>query len=113
VRPASSKISFDFNAPNSIESQKPAVSSEYKEGLDFSKPMDITFKFDPSGSEYCHITYLCNGVEMISFDTSPDTMRTTTWGSEINMYLGVSADGSPGSAVLEWYEYTPPINWDE
>ncbi|MBR4810097.1 MAG: BACON domain-containing protein [Bacteroidales bacterium] len=113
VRPANNKISFSFNAPGGEDAQKPAVSSEYTTGLDFSQPMEITFKFDPSGADYCHVTYLCNGVEMISFDTSENTMRSTKWGSKINMYLGVSADGNPGSAVLEWYEYTPPMNWDE
>ena len=40
-------------------------------------------------------------------------MCTTKWGSKINMYLGVAADGNPGSAILEWYEYTESINWDE
>ena len=113
IRPASSKISFDFNAPDGDSSQKPAISSSYSSGLDFTQPMELTIKFDPSGAEYCHITYLLNGVEMASYDTSASTMCTTKWGSKINMYLGVAADGNPGSAILEWYEYTESINWDE
>lgn len=113
IRPASSKISFDFNAPDGDSSQKPAITSSYSSGLDFTQPMELTLKFDPSGAEYCHITYLLNGVEMASYDTSASTMCTTMWGSKINMYIGVAADGNPGSAVLEWYEYTAPINWDE
>ena len=113
IRPASSKISFDFNAPDGDSSQKPAIASEYTTGLDFSKPMEITYKFDPAGAGYCHITYLCNGVEMASFDTSASTMCTTTWGAEINMYIGVAAEGDASSAVLEWYEYTASVDWDQ
>lgn len=113
IRPASSKISFDFNAPDGDSSQKPAIASEYTTGLDFTKPMEITYKFDPAGAGFCHVTYLCNGVEMASFDTSASTMCTTTWGAEINMYIGVAADGDASSAVLEWYEYTASVDWDQ
>ena len=52
-----------------------------------------------------------NGVEAGSFDTSESLLRTVTWGTSINMYIGVDNENS-GSAVLEWYEYTPPMNWE-
>jgi hypothetical protein len=47
-----------------------------------------------------------------SFDSSDSLLRTVTWGTNINMYLGVDNEGS-GSAVLEWYEYTAPMNWED
>ena len=52
---------------------------------------------------------------MASFDTSNEILHTCTWGSKINMYIGCDqvSGQDPGSAVLEWYEYTPPMNWDE
>lgn len=113
VRPVDSKISFDFNAPGGDAAQKPAIESSYT-NIDWTKPIEVTLKFDPSGAEYCHVTYLYNGVEMVSFDTSASTMCTTLWGSKINMYVGVDQSGEvPGSAILEWYEYTAPMNWDE
>lgn len=113
IRPKSGYISFDFNAPDGDSSQKPSIASSYSTDLDFTKPMEITYKFDPAGAGYCHVTYLCNGVEMASFDTSASTMCTTTWGADINMYIGVAADGEPSSAVLEWYEYTASVDWEQ
>ena len=80
--------------------------------LDFTQPVEITYKFDPSGANYCHVTYLVNGVETNSFDTSESLLRSITWGSNINLYIGVDNENS-GSAVLEWYEYTPPMNWED
>ena len=113
VRPTKPYISFDFNAPDGLDTQKPSIIYSY-DAIDWSKPVEVTVKFDPSGTEYCHVTYLCNGVEMASFDTSENTMCTTTWGSDINMYIGADLESgkTAGSAVLEWYEYTEPINWD-
>lgn len=117
IRPAYSsgaKISFDFNAPGGVSSQKPTLSSSSYSNLDWTKPIELTIKFDPSGSEYCHVTYLVNGVEAVSYDTSENTMRTTKWGSSINMYYGADLEsGTDGSAILEWMEYTAPMNWDE
>ena len=77
--------------------------------VDISKPVDMTYKFDPSGDKYCKVTFLLNGVEFCSFNSSASIMPAVTWGSSINMYLGCET----GSAILEWYEYTPPMNWDE
>lgn len=80
--------------------------------VDFTQPVEITYKFDPSGAGYCHVTYLVNGVETNSFDTSETLLRTITWGTGFNIYIGVDNENS-GSAVLEWYEYTPPMNWED
>ena len=74
--------------------------------------MEITFKFDPSGAEYCHVTYLVNGQEAGSFDTSETMLRTVKWGTSFSVYIGVDNENS-GSAVLEWYEYTAPMNWGD
>lgn len=106
IRPADGKIGYEFNAAG--DGNKPTVSSFTD--LDFSQPVDITYKFDPSGATYCHVTYLVNGVEAGSFDTSESLLRTVTWGADINMYIGAD---KTGSAVLEWYEYTKPIDWGE
>ena len=117
IRPAYSsgaKISFDFNAPGGVSSQKPTLSTSSYSDLDWTKPIELTIKFDPSGAGFCHVTYLVNGVEAVSYDTSENTMRTTKWGSSINMYYGADLEsGTDGSAILEWMEYTAPMNWDE
>ena len=106
IRPAEGKISFDFNVAG--DGNKPSLDA-YTD-CDWTKPIEITYKFDPSGSNFCHVTYLVNGKEVHSFDTSENLLRTVTWGAKINMYIGVDKSGS---AVLEWYEYTPPMIWDE
>jgi len=111
IRPAGAKVSFDFNAASSGASGKPSLSA-YTD-VDFTQPVELTYKFDPSGAEHCHVTYLINGVEAASFDTSADMLHTVKWGSSINMYIGCDEEGSGSSAVLEWYEYTAPMNWDE
>ena len=108
IRPADGKVSFDFNAAN--DGNKPSVDGFT--AVDFTQPVEFTFKFDPSGANHCHVTYLVNGVVAGSFDTSDSLLRTVTWGTNINMYLGVDNEGS-GSAVLEWYEYTAPMNWED
>ncbi|MBQ8462374.1 MAG: BACON domain-containing protein [Bacteroidales bacterium] len=77
--------------------------------VDISQPVDMTYKFDPSGDKYCKVTFLLNGVEFCSFDSSASIMPAVLWGSSVNMYLGCET----GSAILEWYEYTAPMNWDE
>ena len=106
IRPADGKISYDVNAAG--DGNKPSIDS-YSD-VDFTQDFEITYKFDPSGANYCHVTYLVNGVETGSFDTSETLLRTITWGASINMYIGVQ---DTGSAICQWYEYTPPMNWDE
>ena len=107
IRPGDGKVSYDVNAAG--DGNKPSLNA-YTD-LDFTQPVEITYKFDPSGAGYCHVTYLVNGVVTNSFDTSESLLRTITWGTTINLYIGVDNENS-GSAVLEWYEYTPPMNWD-
>lgn len=111
IRPASAKVSFDFNSSSSGVSTKPSLSA-YTD-VDFSQPVELTYKFDPQGSQYCHVTYLVNGVEAASFDTSAEVLHTVTWGASINMYIGCDEEGEGSSAICEWYEYTAPMNWDE
>jgi len=106
IRPVDGKISFDFNVAG--DGNKPSIDAYT--AVDFTKPIEITYKFDPSGAEYCKVTYLVNGVEVASFETSDKLLRSVKWGQSINMYFG--ADKS-GSAVCEWYEYTAPLDWDE
>ena len=107
IRPADVKVSFDFNAAG--DGNKPSLDS-YTAIDDWKQPIELTIKFDPSGAEHCHVTYLVNGVEAGSFDTAPDLLRSVTWNAGINMYFGVDV---AGSALCEWYEYTAPMNWDE
>ncbi len=106
IRPADGKVSYDFNAAN--DGNKPSVSSFTD--LDFSQPVEVTYKFDPSGAEYCHVTYLVNGKVAGSFDTSETLLRTVKWGESINMYIGVD---EAGSAICEWYEFTAPMDWGD
>ncbi|MBQ3813180.1 MAG: BACON domain-containing protein [Bacteroidales bacterium] len=107
IRPADVKVSFDFNAAG--DGNKPSLNS-FTAIDDWTQPIELTIKFDPSGAEHCHVTYLVNGVEAGSFDTAPDLLRSVTWNAGINMYFGVDV---AGSALCEWYEYTAPMNWDE
>ena len=107
LRPVDGKVSFEFNAAG--DGNKPTVDSFYD--VDWTKPVTMTFKFDPSGAEHCHVTYLVNGQEAASFDTSENMLRTVLWGQDIAVvYFGVDKSGS---AVLDWYEYVAPMNWDE
>jgi hypothetical protein len=108
IRPMDGKVSFDFNAAN--DGNKPSIDGFT--AVDFTQPVEFTIKFDPSGAEHCHVTYLVNGEVAGSFDTSATLLSTVKWGSNINMYLGVDNENS-GSAVLEWYEYTAPMNWED
>ena len=106
IRPVDGKISFDVNAAG--DNNKPSIDAYT--AVDFTQPIEITYKFDPSGTEYCKVTYLVNGEVAATFETSETLLRTVKWGSNINMYFGVDKSGS---AVCEWYEYTAPLNWDE
>lgn len=113
IRPGSAKVAFEFNASGSGASDKPSVSS-FTNVADWTAPIEFTCKFDPSGAGFCHVTFLVNGVEAGSFDTSETILHTVTWGTGINMYVGVQdEEGKTGnSAVCEWYEYTPSMNWE-
>ena len=106
IRPVDGKISFDFNVAG--DGNKPSIDAYTN--VDFTQPIEITYKFDPGGSEYCKVTYLVNGVVAGTFETSEKLLRSVKWGQSVNMYFG--ADKS-GSAILEWYEYTAPLDWDE
>ena len=108
IRPGDGKISYDVNAAG--DGNKPSL--EAYTAVDFTQPVEITYKFDPSGAGFCHVTYLVNGVVSNSFDTSETLLRTITWGTTFNVYIGVDNENS-GSAVLEWYEYTAPMNWED
>ena len=102
-----SKVSFEFNAPEGGGSEKPSLNSYY---CDAFSEVDMTIKFDPSGEGFCHITFLVNGTEAASFDSSDKILHTITWGSSSTIYVGVD---EAGSAVCEWYEYTEPMNWED
>ncbi|MBQ9185111.1 MAG: BACON domain-containing protein [Bacteroidales bacterium] len=110
----SEEIKYDIKAASaetsvSVNKGSGAAPTLTNTKVDISQPVDMTYKFDPSGSQYCHVTFLLNGVEFSSFDSSDAVMPAVLWGKSVNMYLGCET----GSAVLEWYEYTPPMNWDE
>ena len=114
LRPGDGKVSYEFNTAG--DGNKPTVDSFYD--VDWTQPVDFTIKFEPSGAEHCHVSFLVNGKPAGSFDSSATFMRTVKWGSSINMYIGVdTAKGSAAkttaaSAVCEWIEYTPSMNWD-
>lgn len=111
IRPADSKVSFEFNVAG--DGNKPSVDAFTD--VDFTQPVELTYKFDPSGAEHCQVTFLVNGKMAGSFSSSENLMRTVKWGANINMYIGVgeSEGGDAGSsAVCEWYEYTAPMNWE-
>lgn len=112
ARPGDNKVTFDFNAAG--DGNKPSI-SEFT-GADFTQPIEITYKFDPSGTKYCKVTFLVNGVEAGSFESGDNLMRSVLWGASINMYIGVGdSDGKDigASAVCEWYEYTEPLEWGD
>jgi hypothetical protein len=115
IRPSDGKCSFDVNAAG--DGNKPSLDSF--SDLDFTQPVEITYRFERNGVtgtfgeeevEYCHITYLVNGKVANTFDTGPTLLRSIYFGSNINMYIGCD---TAGSAVLEWYEYTAPLEWDD
>ena len=105
-------VKFSFNASSSGVSGKPDMVSSV-EGMDPALPHEIAIKFDPSGAEYCHVSFFLDGVEIASFDSSESVMHKVLWGASVNMYIGVDEVAAVDSAVLEWYEYTQPTNWDE
>ncbi len=107
IRPADAKVSFDCNTAN--DGNKPSIDA-FTAIEDWTQPVELTIKLDPSGAEYCHVTYLVNGVEAGSWDSGPELMRTVKWNVGINMYFGVDEGGS---AICEWYEYTAPMDWGD
>ena len=103
-----SSLDLSFNVGNDASSpDKPSKTSGVTEGFDPAVGHAISMDFQPSG-EYCHIIVSVDGVMAYAFDTSATAICNCKWGSDINMYIGVDA----GSAVLEWYEYTPLFSWD-
>ena len=115
IRPSDGKVSFDFNAAG--DGNKPSISGYTN--VDWTAPVEFTYKFENNGKtgtfgdsevDYCHVTYLVNGDVAGSFDTASDLMRSVYFGASINMYIGCD---TAGSAILEWYEYTAPMVWDE
>ena len=118
IRPSDGKVSFDFNVAG--DNNKPSIDGYTN--VDFTQPVEFTYKFDRNGKtgvftkdgvdmdvEYCHVTYLVNGVEVGSFDTHTNMLRSVYFGASINMYIGCD---TAGSAICEWYEYTAPMSWD-
>ena len=115
IRPSDGKCSFDFNAAG--DGNKPSIDGYTN--VDWTQPVEFTYKFENNGKTgtysdadvyYCHVTYLVNGVEVGSFDTSSTLLRSVYFGASINMYIGCD---TAGSAICEWYEYTAPMVWDE
>ena len=78
--------------------------------FDTSKGHDIGIKFAPLAGGNCHVTFMLDGVEFTSFDTTDKILSNGKWGSNVTVYLGVEEGGS---AICEWYEYTQPFSWDE
>lgn len=104
---------LDFNAASSGKSGKPEGYS-VPEGVDFSVPHNFGCRFLPiMGSEYCHVSIYLDGKMILEFDTSEKIMDEVKWGTKINMYISVDSGGSGDSAVLEKYEYSAPLNWDD
>ena len=106
IRPVDGKISYDVNAAG--DGNKPSLNSY--SNLDFTQPVEITYIFEEGNDGFCHITYKVNGEISNTFDTASNLLRSITWGAKINMYVGVDKSGS---AILEWYEYTPALDWNE
>ena len=105
IRPYENNVAFEFNAAK--DGNTPSISSFTD--ADFTQPVELTIKFDPSGANYCHVSFLVNGKDAGSFDSSADLMRTITWNYNAKVYIGTDKQGT---AILEWYEYTAPMNWD-
>lgn len=106
IRPVDGKISFDFYAAG--DGNKPSL-SPYRD-VDFTQPIELTYQFDPIGDGYCHVSYLVNGNIAASFVTSESCLRTVKQDAKILIYFGVDRSGS---AVLDWYEYTPVVDWGD
>ena len=108
------EMKFDLKADgttsisfNNGSSNKPSESGSLS-GIDMTTDHIMSYVFSQEG-DYCHVSFQVDGVEAMSFSSSPTVMNQVLWGKSINMYIGVET----GSAVLDWYEYTPPFSWDE
>ena len=108
------EIKFDLKADGSTSisfnngsSNKPTESGSLS-GIDMTTDHIMSYVFSQEG-EYCHVSLQVDGVEALGFSSSATVMNMVKWGTSINMYIGVET----GSAILDWYEYTPPFSWDE
>lgn len=113
LRPSVDRISFSFNAAYDGTSGKPSLSAYYD--VDFTKPIEVSYQFQQINGGYYHVSYLVNGVEAGSYDTSADILHTVRNDAPIHIYFGCDqeSEGDPGSAVLEWYEYIPAVDWGD
>ena len=96
-------LSFSVSAPE----EKPAKTYGVTDGFDPAVDHTLSVDYAQDG-EYCAITVSVDGVMAYKFNTGPNSVSNCKWGANINMYLGVDN----GSAVMDWYEYTPPFSWD-
>ena len=109
VESADNSVVIDFNGSSSGVSSKPSgLVTDYP--INPSGTHQFTVRFEPSGDSFCRVIYYVDGIEISSFESSETVMHKVTYGSDINMYVGVDKGVS---AVCEWYEYTAPVNWDE
>lgn len=109
------EVKFDLKADGSTSSSfnngssaKPSDYGSGLSGLDMTQDHLMSYIFSQEG-EYCHVSMQVDGQVAYAFSSSPSVMNMVQWGKSINMYIGVET----GSAVLDWYEYTPPFSWDE
>lgn len=108
------EVKFDLKADGSTSASfnngSSAKPSDYGSGLSVDMTTDhvMSYVFSQEG-DYCHVSLQVDGTEAYGFSSSPSVMNMVLWGKSINMYIGVET----GSAVLDWYEYTPPFSWDE
>ena len=70
---------------------------------------DVGLGYTKLPDGYCHVSFYLDGEIFYSFDTSEDFCSMYEWEAELLLYIGVDHGGS---AVCEWYEYTPPFSWD-
>lgn len=109
------EVKFDLKADGSTSSSfnngssaKPENYGSGLSGIDMTKDHLMSYIFSQEG-DYCHVSMQVDGNEAYAFSSSPAVMNMVLWGKSINMYIGVET----GSAILDWYEYTPPFSWDE
>ena len=109
------EVKFDLKASgatsasfNNGSSAKPSEYGSGLSGIDMTTDHVMSYVFTQDG-DYCHVQLQVDGKDAYAFNSSADVMNMVKWGASINMYIGVET----GSAVLDWYEYTPPFSWDE
>ena len=101
-------LSLSFNQGNDASSpDKPAKTEGVTDGFDQSVGHAISLDFTQAGA-FSHIVVSVDGEMAYEFTTSEKAISNCKWGAPINMYVGVDA----GSAILEWYEFTPLFSWD-